>query len=123
MNCELLHEPGPLMSGIYVREPDTEKAPELYVTPAVSELQYQQVRGVCLGSYCTTHSVCGYAVHTMFVGAHKLGCSSRCSKDTWLRGQGAEKQSTGSRSTEHARSAEVYCTCPATAAVAVCVVA
>lgn len=72
------------MSGIYVLEPNTAKAPELYVTPAVSELQYQQVRGVCLGSYCSTHSELwvrcthsapGCAVHTVFVGAHQLGCS------------------------------------------------
>lgn len=38
-----LQEPGRLMSGIYVREPDSPKAPELYVTAAVTEQQYQQV--------------------------------------------------------------------------------
>jgi hypothetical protein len=40
----LLQEPGRLMSGIYVREPDSPKAPELYVTAAVTEQQYQQVQ-------------------------------------------------------------------------------
>jgi hypothetical protein len=39
----MVQEPGSLMSSIYVREPDTSKVPELYVTPAVTEQQYQQV--------------------------------------------------------------------------------
>jgi hypothetical protein len=42
----MVQEPSSLMSGIYVREPDTSKAPELYVTPAVTEQQYQQVRNL-----------------------------------------------------------------------------
>lgn len=47
------------MSGIYVREPtETSKAPELYVTPAVTEQQYQQVRhAVQHSASCTSSNI------------------------------------------------------------------